>query len=255
MLIKLAILGCILFSVVGCSEMSTSDDSDLTETPLPQISTSTDSDFIEEPIVLPTLNAIDSTQLQANHAYRVSFIILSASARIRIYDDNSSLQDPLASYELEAQISESPFPTYSSTEQLNNEWLGTYLLHALNTKIEGVSIPISEFSGMITASPDAQILVFGVCTVYGGRGQYCRQSDLWIFDLITGQYHIIETDLRRLYELHFSDDSQEIIAEGCLEYPNAYFGWCGDSAIVTWSITDGDERNRVVMTPAPSGTQ
>lgn len=253
MLIKLAILGCILFSVVGCSETSTSDNSDLTETPVPSISItpSPDSDFIEEPIVLPTLNAIDSTQLQANYAYRVSFMILSESARIRIYDDNSSLQDPLASVDLEAQISESLFPTYTSIEQLDNDWLGTYILHAVNTKIEGASIPISEFSGMITTDSNAQMFVFGVCSVYGGRGQYCRQSDLWVFDLTTGQYHIIETDLRRLYDLHFSDDGQEIVAEGCLEYPNAYFGWCGDSAIVTWDINDGDERNRVVMTPTP----
>ncbi|GEM_PF-3172540 len=251
MIIKFGIVIFVLISVFGCSSETTSD---YVET-IPVLSTisptPTPHHIPTEITPLATVNANISNQLDPNHSYRLNVQISSAMLRLKISSQTSS-QNILAQYELDTPITdETEFPNYVSTLHFDQNWLGSYLLDPINSIINWSTYPISEISGRFVINNHKTMLLVGACKVTGGRGQWCGLSTLWLFDLNTGYYKLYDTDMKRLYDLRFNHDGTEIIAEGCLEQPNAYFGWCGDSAVVRYRTSDGEELIRFVMTPEP----
>jgi len=249
-MIKLTILILVLISSIACSSTVSSRLIEATFEP----TISPTSTIVVEPTEIVPLATIDrsiANQLETNKPYNLNVMFLQSALRIQIFN-NSIPRDILAEYELTNTIeSDSKLPLYATTEQFDLNWLGSYLLHPVNAKSALFDYPIQEIDGMFVISESRDVLVVGECLVTGGRGQWCGASNLWVYDLTTGFHKKYRTDLKWLYNLQFSDQDTELIVEGCLEQPNAHFGWCGDSAIIRINIADGTELERIILTPTP----
>lgn len=124
-------------------------------------------------------------------------------------------------------------------ESVQEEWGATYLAYALMIQTANWSPSYHAVHGLLNLSQDAHILALYLCSAYGGRGQWCAEHHLWLFDLLTGDVRPVdftEAGLVIADDLRFSEDSRALIAEGCLNYANAYFGYCGDRGAAAWDV-------------------
>jgi hypothetical protein len=200
--------------------------------------------------LLPTLNS-NVLLLQPNLPYYV--LITFSDSPPAIVSIQSA--DQSASFVLDAQATASETPIFDSTEQTSLRWGMPYLLYALNQQA-GRNTPASRSTeGTLILSLDGRTLAYFLCNEHGGRGQWCYEPRLWLFDLPSGearQADFGDSGLLYISNLHFSDDSQTLIGDSCLKYANAYFGYCGAAAGMTWQVSTGQSLDLVVLpTPNP----
>jgi hypothetical protein len=230
--------------LMGCSPPAP------TLTPAPIIPTPT---LTPEPLPkLPTMNP-DELVLKPNQGYGVLTTFSdSPPARVVIYEPYPSEQ--VHTFDLEAENSAAENLTFTLPEQNGIGWGMPYLLAALNNQ-PGRNIPASRsIQGTLLLSPDRRTIAYFLCNEHGGRGQWCYQSRLWLFDGVTGAAHWISLgDLGVLYieNLRFSADSLAMTGDSCLQYANAYFGHCGKSVVMTWEAATGRLLDKVIATSTP----
>jgi hypothetical protein len=200
--------------------------------------------------LLPTLNS-NVLLLQPNLPYYV-LITFSDSPPATVSIQSS---DQSASFNLATQNSASETPVFDSTEPTSLGWGMTHILYALNRQ-SGRNTPASRSTeGTLILSLDGRTLAHFLCNEHGGRGQWCYEPRLWLFNLPTGEARQADfgnSGLLYISNLHFSDDSQTLIGDSCLKYANAYFGYCGATAGMTWEISTGQLLDLAVLpTPNP----
>jgi hypothetical protein len=209
----------------------------LTPTLTPSALPPTPSPTAEPLPLLPTLNP-DGLLLEPNEAYYVLITFAeSPPARVDIERDEQKL-----SFDLKTQNPAAETPIFESDEPSSTSWGMPYILYAINRQ-PGRNIPASRTTeGTLILSGDGRTLAYFLCNEHGGRGQWCYEPNLWLFDLATGEAHTAdfgESGLLYVSNLHFSDDGQTLSGNGCLAYDNPYFGYCGREALMTWSVPDG----------------
>lgn len=201
--------------------------------------------------LLPTLNP-DVLLLTPNQPYYILITFTNSSpATVSIQSSDQN-----ASFVLDAQASTSQTPVFDSTEPTSIRWGMPYMLYALNQQPGRNTAASRSTEGTLILSLDGRTLAYFLCNEHGGRGQWCSDVRLWLFDLATGETHQAnfgDASLLYISNLHFSDDTQTLIGESCLQYANAYFGYCGLSSVMTWDVTTGDLLN--VSTPSTVATQ
>ncbi|MBZ0289782.1 MAG: hypothetical protein K8I30_19325 [Anaerolineae bacterium] len=233
--------------LAGCA----TDMPDLTPTVI--VATPT---LLPEPI--PTLPPLGTTELLLNPNERYGVLIAFAEtppARVTIYEPYPS--EKTIVFDLEAQDDDSESPTFATSDQTEGSgWGLPYILHALNTQ-PGRNTPSSRsIQGTLLLSPDAHRLVFTLCNEHGGRGQWCAESRLWMFDLARSRAQLVKLiDLGVLYiqNLHFNNDGQKVMGDSCIQYANAYFGHCGKSIAMTWEAATGRLLDQSLPTPMNEG--
>jgi hypothetical protein len=121
--------------------------------------------------------------------------------------------------------------------------VGAPLYYAFNLKTLDIVFNYAVVDGQAVFSPDGRTLAYFVCDAYGGRGQFCDQTQLNFIDTQTGQQ--VPADFGpegwfRIGSMAFSEDSRSLRATGCLNYNNPYFGTCGDEGAMTWTRLTGE---------------
>jgi hypothetical protein len=221
--------------LTGCSSTAapTSEPSPPSPTLSPAVPTA---------LFLPTLNPA-VTLLQPNQQYPI-FITFSESFGdvVNIHDGFSN--QIVASFTLKRETGDPENPRFAMKGRTTGaEWGMLYVVHAVNVQTAEWERPYSSIQGVLLLSPNGQRIAYSLCNEYGGRGQFCSASRLWLFDIMTGegqQLNLEDSGLIFAYDLAFSDDSQNLTGEGCLSYANAYFGYCGVTAVSTWDVRTGD---------------
>lgn len=187
--------------------------------------------------LLPTLNP-NVLLLTPNQSYYVLITFADSSpATVTIQSSDQKM-----SFVLDAQAGVSETPVFDSPKQTSVTWGMPYILYALNRQ-PGRNTPSSHSTeGALILSLDGRTLAYFLCNEYGGRGQWCAEPHLWLFDIPGGgarQADFGESGLLYISNLHFSDDNQTLTGDSCLRYANAYFGYCGTMAVMTWDVTTG----------------
>lgn len=122
-------------------------------------------------------------------------------------------------------------------------WGLAHILYVLNRQAEVWRYVYDSVDVLLTLSPDRDSTALFMCSVSGGRGQWCNDSRLWFFENTGGEAILMElADHGVLYvtDMHFSEDSRRLSAESCLSYLYpGYFGTCGVKAITTWDTATG----------------
>jgi hypothetical protein len=200
--------------------------------------------------LLPTLNP-DVLLLTPNQPYYVLITFAdSPPAAVSIQSSDQSV-----SFALDAQASASETPNFDSTEPISLGWGMPYILYALNRQSGRNTAASRSTEGALILSLDGRTLAYFLCNEHGGRGQWCYEPHLWLFDLPTGearQADFGESSLLYISNLHFNHDSQTLIGDSCLKYANAYFGFCGTTAGTTWDVSTGQLLDLVILaTPNP----
>jgi hypothetical protein len=212
--------------------------------------------------LLPTLEP-DMLLFPPNQSRIVTIYFYLPRAVLQINDRLSP--EPVVSYDLQAQTSPSEPLRFALAGELDAGWGIPFIVAALNVQVENWDrpdyvepdswySPYWSVTGSLVLSPDARTMAYSPCNEYGGRGQWCSDAHVWFFDLQTGearQADLGDYGIRYIYSVQFSEDSQVLSASGCLNYPNAYFGWCGDTIDMIWEVVTGRLRNAVVVTATP----
>jgi hypothetical protein len=229
---------CLSFLIVmiltGCSSPTapTAEPSPPSPTPAPAATTA---------LSLPTLNPAVML-LQPNQDYSI-FITFSESSGNTVTIQDDVAVETVATFKLENLTGDPEHPHFALSKEITGiEWGMPYVMYALNVQAAAWDRPYASIQGVLILSPDGQRLVYSLCNEYGGRGQFCSASRLWLFNTQTGegrQLNLADSGLIFAYNPVFSDDSQTLTSEGCLSYANAYFGYCGVTAVATWGLTTG----------------
>jgi hypothetical protein len=189
---------------------------------------------------VPTLNP-DRLLLESNQGYGVSLFFNLQPPRVTFYEPYPSQKT--AFFDLDADNGNPSNLSFSPGNQTAVAWGTPYVLYAVNTQPEHNRPDSPSIGGTLLLSPDRRKLAFFLCNEFGGRGQWCDHPRLWLFDILAGVSTLADFgDEGLLYvsELHFSDNSHTLTGESCLQYANAYFGYCGMSAIMTWDAASGE---------------
>jgi hypothetical protein len=142
-----------------------------------------------------------------------------------------------------------------ATDDQPSDWRLPYIIYAINLQPNRDTPSSQSIEAGMVLSPDARTLAFNLCNESGGRGQWCGDTRLWFFDLATGSARLADfSNYGVLYitDKRFSDDSRYFSGFGCLQYDNAYFGYCGAGIDIGWDVSDGRLTDQI--TPVPSAT-
>ena len=215
-----------------------------TSTPTPLIPTPT---LTATPPPIPTLNSKVDLRLQPNRGYTIMIYFMDPEpAILRIYEPSPS--DNVVEFRFDAQAED----VEHSLDESGTEWGLPYVMYALNMQPLHNTPASTSIQASLVRSPDEQSLAFELCNEYGGRGQWCGESRLWLFNLASGTAQVIELrDVRALYmmKMRFSEDGQTLYSDACVKNANPYFGHCGQRVAMTWDVASGRLLDQSAPTP------
>ena len=104
-----------------------------------------------------------------------------------------------------------------------------------------MDIPDSQVLSVFTLTPDGSMLATGVCETEGGREyDYCKQSDVILWDVAQGQLlKRISGPQRPVYNWVFSADGRFLASAGCEKILLLEANICEQGHIQLWDISTG----------------